>query len=231
MNKSRELRDQIIDAFEKNKNEEQRPSMEAYMKNHFSFYGIKTPERKAMLAPILKEHRLSETERLETVRLLFQEEFRECQYAGLALLEKDRKQVALSTIGFYKELLVTAPWWDTVDMIASRLCGNYFKIYPDMLKPITEEWRRSPDKWVRRSSMLHQLSYKETTDQALLFDTALHLKDERDFFIEKAIGWALREYSKTDAAGVAAFVQNHEWRPLTRREALKWMKSKGILQR
>ncbi|ARI79203.1 hypothetical protein HM131_12785 [Halobacillus mangrovi] len=204
--------------------------MEAYMKNQFRFYGIKTPERKKLLAQILKEYRLlTQAERVRTALLLFEEAERECQYAALALLEKGKKHASQSEIDIYKELLLTKSWWDTVDMIASNLCGDYFKKYPDMLEPITEQWRHSSNLWVRRSSLLHQLKFKEQTNEKLLFETIDVLKDEKEFFIEKAIGWALREYSKTNAQAVINYLDHTKCRPLSRREGLKWLKNKGLV--
>ncbi|WP_226578210.1 DNA alkylation repair protein [Halobacillus litoralis] len=210
-----------------NQNEENQKQMEAYMKNHFSFYGIKSPERKQILAPILKEYRnITEEERLEASLELFQKPARECQYAALALLEKGKKKTPEHAIDVYKELLMTKSWWDTVDMIASHLCGAYFQKYPDKLHPYTEEWRHHDDMWVRRSSVLHQLKYKGDTDEKLLFETITVLKDEKEFFIEKAIGWALREYSKTNPTAVIEFLERTDCRPLSRREGLKWLKNK-----
>ncbi|MGI8314076.1 DNA alkylation repair protein [Halobacillus mangrovi] len=225
-----QIKNEIVHTFQNHRNEENRDGMEAYMKNQFLFYGIKTPERKKLLTPILKEYQLlSQTDRIRTALLLFEEAARECQYAALALLEKGKKRASRSEIGIYKELLVTKSWWDTVDMIGSNLCGEYFKKYPDMLKPITEKWRHSRNLWVRRSSILHQLKYKGQTNEKLLFETIDVLKDEKEFFIEKAIGWALREYSKTNSEAVVNYLDYTECRPLSRREGLKWLKNKGMV--
>ncbi|WP_281249083.1 DNA alkylation repair protein [Halobacillus massiliensis] len=118
------------------------------------------------------------------------------------------------------------PWWDTVDTVAAQLCGGYFEKYPALLEPIIENWRRSNNLWVCRSSILLQLKKKENTDERLLFSTISHLCEEREFFIEKAIGWALREYSKTNPAAVLNYIEQNELRPLSRREGLKWIKEK-----
>ncbi|MFZ0368210.1 MAG: DNA alkylation repair protein [Halobacillus sp.] len=230
MKRSEQIKSAIIHTFKEHQNEENRPAMEAYMKHQFQFYGIKSPERTAILRPIYKEYRtISETERMDAAILLFQQPERECHYAALALLEKGVKKAVPSSIAVYKELMMTASWWDTVDMIASNLCGGYFKRYPERLRSITENWSHSGNLWIRRSSMLHQLKYKEQTDKELLFETARQLKDEKEFFIEKAIGWALREYSKTDAKAVVQLLESESFRPLTKREGLKWAKNKGLL--
>ncbi|SFG35656.1 DNA-7-methylguanine glycosylase [Halobacillus alkaliphilus] len=230
MKRSEQIKSAIIHTFQEHHNEENRPAMEAYMKHQFLFYGIKSPERTAILRPIYKEYSsISETERMDAAILLFQQPERECHYAALELLEKGVKNAVPSSIAVYKELMMTASWWDTVDMIASKLCGGYFKRYPERLRPITENWSHSSNLWVRRSSMLHQLKYKEATNKELLFETACQLKDEKEFFIEKAIGWALREYSKTDTDAVVQLLESVSFRPLTKREGLKWAKNKGLL--
>ncbi|MYL39371.1 DNA alkylation repair protein [Halobacillus litoralis] len=217
----------INEALVEHQNESRRQPMENYMKNHFPFYGIKAPERKKILAPFLKEWKtLSEKERFEVAFHLFQMPERECHYAALALLDKGRSAVSLQSVEFYEKLLQTKPWWDTVDMIASHLCGEYFKLYPGQLRPYTERLREADSMWLRRSTLLFQLKYKEETDETLLFETILRLKEEKEFFIEKAVGWALREYSKTNPEGVLHFLSMYECRPLSRREGLKWLKNK-----
>ncbi|MCA0983667.1 DNA alkylation repair protein [Halobacillus yeomjeoni] len=217
-----------MEALHSNRNEINREPMEAYMKNHFSFLGIKSPERKKILSPILKECRqISEVERLEIASSLYDRHEREYHYAALALLEKGTKKASVSSIGFYKELVMTASWWDSVDMIASNLCGDYFKKYPQYLAPITEKWRVSSHLWVRRTSLLIQLKYKKDTNEELLFDTIDVLKHEREFFIEKAIGWALREYSKTNPEAVLNYIEKTGLRPLSQREGLKWLKNQA----
>lgn len=230
MKRSEALTSIIVETFSKHRNEENREGMEAYMKHHFSFFGIKAPEQKQLLTPILKEYRdLSEAERFESVELLFQQKERECHYAGLTILDKGKKTASESSISFYKKLLMTHSWWDTVDTLAAKLCGTYFLTYSDQLVPVTKQWCQSENMWVRRSSLLHQLKFKEETNERLLFETIEALKNEREFFIEKAIGWALREYSKTEPEVVQRFIEKTDLRPLSRREGLKWMKNNGMI--
>ncbi|MCP3026299.1 DNA alkylation repair protein [Halobacillus sp. A5] len=220
---------EIVTALQENRSEVQRQPMEKYMKNQFSFYGIKTPERKRLLQCVLKKfNQLSYIETLQIVELLYSEKERECHYAALTILSHYKEPIPLSSIGLYKNLITTHSWWDTVDMISSNLCGRYFQVHSDQLPTITKKWAQSYDLWVRRASLLFQLKMKEETDEGLLYDTILTLRHEKEFFIEKAIGWALREYSKTNPASAAAFIRKHPLRPLSRREGLKWIKSKGL---
>ncbi|WP_079480915.1 DNA alkylation repair protein [Halobacillus salinus] len=231
MGGSEEITRRIVETFSEHRNDENRQGMEKYMKHHFAFFGIKAPEQKKLLSPILKEFRgISEEERFEAAHLLFQQRERECHYAALSLLEKGKKFISRGAIDEYKKLLMTESWWDTVDVLAAKLCGGYFLMYPDQLIPVTKEWRQSDNMWVRRSSVLHQLKFKDMTDERLLFETVEVLKNEKEFFIEKAIGWALREYSKTAPEAVQDFINNTELRPLSRREGLKWMKNKGLIK-
>jgi 3-methyladenine DNA glycosylase AlkD len=227
LERASEFCEKVTTALAEHRNEENREAMEKYMKNHFSFFGIKSPERKRIVAPVMKEFQgISEEERLKAALLLFQKPERECQYTALAFLEKGVKKAPEQAIDTYKQLLQTKSWWDTVDPIASNLCGGYFLRYPDKLSPYTEAWRKADHMWVRRSSVLHQLKYKEKTEEALLFRTIDTLKSEKEFFIEKAIGWALREYSKTNAEAVVHFLETTDVRPLSQREGLKWLKNK-----
>ena len=227
MHRASEFCESVATALAEHRNEENRGTMEKYMKNHFSFFGIKSPERKRIVAPIMKEFRgISEEDRLKAALLLFQKPERECHYTALAFLEKGIKKAPEQAIDTYKQLLQTKPWWDTVDMIASNLCGSYFLRYPEKLTSFTEVWKESEHMWIRRSSLLFQLKYKVKTDEELLFRTIGTLKSEKEFFIEKAIGWALREYSKTNAEAVVHFLETTNVRPLSRREGLKWLKNK-----
>lgn len=227
MDHASEFCKRVTIALAENRCEENREAMERYMKNHFPFFGIKSPERKRIVAPLMKEYRGIDAEgRLKAALFLFQKPERECHYTALAFLEKGVRKAPEQAIETYKQLLQTKPWWDTVDPIASNLCGRYFLRYPDKLAPFTEAWQKSDHMWVRRSSLLHQLKYKEKTDEELLFRTIDTLKSEKEFFIEKAIGWALREYSKTNAEAVVRFLETTDVRPLSRREGLKWLKNK-----
>jgi 3-methyladenine DNA glycosylase AlkD len=112
-------------------------------------------------------------------------------------------------------------WWDTVDFIATECLGPYFKMYPKHILRITKQWNQSTNMWLQRSSLLFQKNYKKDTDTKLLSEYILNLTSSKEFFIQKAIGWMLREYGKTDAAWVVNFVNKNELAPLSKREAIK----------
>ena len=123
----------------------------------------------------------------------------------------------------YEELIVTGAWWDYVDVLASHCLGELLRRHPREMKRKMKEWSRSDNIWKRRSAILCQLQFKQETDLALLYGCIAPSLDSREFFLRKAIGWALRQYAWTDPAEIRRYVREHEARlsPLSRREALK----------
>jgi 3-methyladenine DNA glycosylase AlkD len=196
--------------------------MAAYMKNHFPFLGIRSPELNALGAQFLKAHKLpAGAELAGVVRELWLLPEREFHYTALGLLDKQRRKTEPDHIELLEELIVTDSWWDTVDMIASRLVGAHFVRYPEQIPAYTERWIAADDMWLRRTALLYQLGYKQLTDADRLFDYIRRCAEDREFFIRKAIGWALREYSKTDADAVRRFIAATALQPLSVREGLK----------
>jgi len=151
--------------------------------------------------------------------------FREERYAAL-ILAGDRRARAFQTpdqLPLYEELIVTGAWWDYVDEVASRRIGPILLAHPAELAPTMRSWSRSDDLWKRRASIISQLRFKERTDLGLLYDCIGPSIGSREFFLRKAIGWALREYAKTDPEAVRLYVSDHEadLSGLSRREALR----------
>ena len=142
------------------------------------------------------------------------------------LLEKMREKLPESTIDLIEELIVTKSWWDTIDYLASHEAGYYFRRFPTTRETHLVRWRQSGNFWLRRSAILFQLKYKKETDTALLFTIIQENLGSDEFFVNKAIGWALREYSKVDKTAVTHFVQNTPLHPLSQREALKWLNAR-----
>ena len=120
---------------------------------------------------------------------------------------------------------MTKSWWDTVDLIAGKQIGYHLRQHPQLIDPSVGKWLNSGNLWLQRTALLFQLKYKQNTDTALLLKVIDRLKDSDEFFLQKAIGWILREYSKTDAAWVCKVVDQKELAPLSAREALKWLKN------
>ncbi|MBC2237800.1 DNA alkylation repair protein [Listeria innocua] len=194
--------------------------MEAYMKNQFPFLGIRATERKKLVADFLRENGMPD-DLLELVVELFAEEERELQYAAIDLLSRYGKKQASEAIEIYEQLVTTKSWWDTVDGLAGTVVSNHFKLYPDLIPIYNEAWINGDNIWLARTAILFQLKYKEETNAELLFTNCEKWLGSKEFFIQKAIGWALRQYAKVDSEAVRVFVNNHTLAPLSRREALK----------
>ncbi|MCP2036107.1 3-methyladenine DNA glycosylase AlkD [Planomicrobium sp. HSC-17F08] len=212
----------IIEKFEAHRSEELAVPMSKYMRNHFPFLGIKTPLRKVLLREQFQEYQLPEPERLpEEVWKLYTLPEREYQYAAIALLEKMVKHLSLADLPFLRQLIESKSWWDSVDSIAPRALGYVVQIQRDAGNLTMLEWSQADNMWTNRAAILHQLKYKQTTDTAVLSRIILEHAASPEFFLQKSIGWALREYAKTDADWVRTFVLEHELMPLSKREALK----------
>ncbi|MBC2307955.1 DNA alkylation repair protein [Listeria welshimeri] len=206
--------------FRANRSLEEAGPMEAYMKNQFTFLGIKAGKRKKLLAEFIKENG-APTDLLDYVIVLFKEEEREFQHVAIDLLSRYGKEQPREAIQVYEKLIVTKSWWDTVDGLAGTIISNHFKLYPDLIPTYNEAWINGENIWLARTAILFQLKYKEQTDTELLFLNCEKWLGSKEFFIQKAIGWALRQYAKVDSEAVRIFVNTHPLAPLSRREALK----------
>jgi len=206
----------------RHRNPQHQPAMEAYLRNQFPFLGIRSPELGLLLRAFWQEAGLPAADELPVVVAeLWTLPEREYQYAAMQLLEKRRKLLNSESLELLERLIVTKAWWDTVDLLASKAVGGLLLRHPELIGAAVARWMASGDMWLQRTALLFQLKYKQRTDTGLLFDCIRRLAGSREFFIRKAIGWALREYAKTDAAAVRAFVAAIELSPLSVREALK----------
>ncbi|HKK77623.1 MAG TPA: DNA alkylation repair protein [Saprospiraceae bacterium] len=195
---------------------------QAYMKDQFAFYGIKTPQRRTLQKPFLAKAALPAKEEVPAiVRELWQKPQRECQYCAQELLAKYAKQWEPDNIDLFVYMITHKSWWDTVDFIATKLVGTYFMQYPAQREPYLDTWLASGNIWLQRTALLFQLHYKQELNQQLLTHTIRELLGSDEFFINKAIGWILREYSKTNPDWVRHFVEQTPLSPLSRREALR----------
>ncbi|MFD0714853.1 DNA alkylation repair protein [Paenibacillus sp. GCM10027626] len=204
---------------------EQAAPMAAYMRGLFPFLGIRSPERVALTRTFIAEQGLPSDDELErVVRELWLLPEREFHYSAMLLLERRMKKAAIGQIDLLEWMITTKSWWDTVDIIAGKLMGNLFARFPELIERYAMKWIYSENMWLRRSAILFQLHYKERINGELLFQFIRQCAHEEEFFIRKAIGWALREYAKTNAAAVIRFVETTELSPLSVREALKHLK-------
>lgn len=216
--------DELIKLYKLNANPVAAVPMKAYMRNQFEFLGIKTPQRRELQYQFYAEFGLPQIDDLaEILFKLWDLSEREYQYAAIGMLEKFEKQLPADFIDAIEKLITTKSWWDTVDSLAVGTVGVHFLRYPNVKELTLQRWRRSDDFWLRRTCILFQLNYKGDTDFDLLKGIILENLDSKEFFINKAIGWALRQYSRVDPDGVRAFVSVTPLAPLSVREALKWL--------
>lgn len=201
--------------------DEEAKAMRRYMREQFDFLGIKATERREVTAPVFAAYPPQSAEELELwVKDLWTQPYREVQYCACDYLYQHRALLGGHHIKFLRHLIVTRSWWDTVDPLATRSLGDLALRFTTVRSSI-EKWIRDPNLWIRRSAILYQLKYGSYTDWPLLQSFCLKVAKDDDFFIRKAIGWALREYARTNALEVKRFVLNNEFHPLTVREALK----------
>ncbi len=214
----------IENLFRKNANPEYAFFMKKYMKDKFSFLGIKSPERRALTSAFFKNYNRPDINNIENiVRKLWDMEEREFQYFAMELVEKFIKKFEPDDIELLEFMIVNKSWWDTVDLVAANLVGKHLSNFPGLIEQINKKWILSENMWLNRTALLFQLKYKNDLDTKLLKQNILKCRDSKEFFIRKAIGWVLREYSKTNPVWVSEFVNSTTLSPLSKREALKWI--------
>jgi len=197
--------------------------MRAYQRNRFAFLGVSSKPRRAVQRAVLGSRRPPSDDDLAALaRGCWDFEEREFQYAGTDWFGRFAPRGGPGLLDVARELITERSWWDTVDALASHAVGGLVAAHPRLVATM-DRWILDDDLWVRRTALLHQLRYGERTDADRLFAYCERCRGERDFFIRKAIGWALRTYARTDPDAVRAFVaaQGDELSPLSRREASK----------
>ena len=198
--------------------------MQAYMKSSEPALGVRVPEVRKVVASAVAAAPFTSPEQLRaTVLELWRTAgVREERYAAIDLTGGRLVAGDLQMLPVYEEIIRSGEWWDFADGVSGRLCGLLQAHRPEM-SAVLRSWSRDPDFWIRRASITAQLKAKDATDTALLAQVIEANLADPEFFIRKAIGWALREYAKTAPAWVAAFVAAHASRmsPLSRREALR----------
>lgn len=197
----------------------------AYMRDQFDYYGLKTPIRREIQKPFLITSYLLPKEVLpKLIKILWSKPQREFQHFGQELVFKYIKAQEVEDILLYEYMITNKSWWDTVDFIAVKLLGAYFKKFPETKDATIKKWLKTNNIWLQRSAILFQLKYKKELDTLVLHNTINSLLGSKEFFINKAIGWVLREYSRTNPNWVVEFVANTNLEPLSRREALRLLK-------
>lgn len=197
-------------------------AMKAYMKNKFEFLGVKTPARRKLAKTFFKQKTDSVID-WDFINEAWNNPYRELQYAALDYLEIRKKLLTPSDLPRLKKLAQIKSWWDTIDFL-DRLVGSIIARFPET-KEIILAWSRDEDIWLRRLAIDHQLLRKEETDTELLEKILVNNLGQTEFFINKAIGWALRDYSKTNPDWVRDFIERHqtEMAALSIREGSKYL--------
>jgi 3-methyladenine DNA glycosylase AlkD len=196
-------------------------AMRAYMRDQFPFLGLPSPVLTALVRAAGLP-RPTEAELTEQAMFLWAQPEREFQYVACGQLRRHVKVCGPGFLDIARRLIVAKSWWDTVDTLASHTVGPLVRKHPE-LSATMDAWVAEENLWLVRTAILHQLGYKDSTDAKRLFRYCVARAGHPDFFIRKAIGWALREYSRTDPAAVRGFVRAHETllSGLSKREALR----------
>lgn len=199
---------------------------QAYMRGQFSFYGIQSPQRREIqkpyydeLKPFLADHKK------EIIENLWKQDKRDFQLFAIDLLVTFPKITTKDDFDIYIFMSTHKSWWDTVDITSTKLFGTYLRNNPSEIETAFKALVSSDNMWLRRTSIIFQLLYKEKTDCKKLTKAIMCNVESDEFFLQKAIGWSLRQYAKTNEQWVLDFVSNNPLKPLSKREALKNIKS------
>ena len=198
--------------------------MAGYMKTDMPFYGVPKPERSKIYREMRNRFPITSRAGYQTaVRALWAQPHREEKYCAIRLAVDHPQYVTIGSVPLYRRMIIEGGWWDFVDDIAARLVGKVLLDDRARMHTKLDRWIDDPNLWIRRTAILSQLKHKSATDQDQLFGYCLKRAEEKEFFIRKAIGWALREYAKTEPDAVRAFALKHRERlsGLSFREATK----------
>ena len=195
-------------------------SMGGYMREKYPFLGVKKPERQEVFKYLYKQYGSSQ-DWFEVSKDLFAMPEREFHYVAMEYVKQAKKSWDARVPALCEQWVGEDSWWDVVDFLAPQILGPYFLQFPAERDQWIEHWLNSGNFWLQRFCLIFSLGYKDKTDTLLLAKTIQALSSSKEFFIQKAIGWALRQYARTDPDWVREFVVNNALAPLSKREALK----------
>jgi len=194
-----------------------------YLKNHFQCLGVRAPEVRKISYRLINTHELVDSPNaIDLMETAIDAPFREIHHFGIHLV---LKYVSKSDDYFHhtlEKMITTNSWWDSVDGLAGSV-DQYLRKYPKKTYELAYRWMESENIWLQRSAILFQLKRKETTDTELLKAMILSVADSKEYFLQKAAGWALRQYAKTNPAWVGTFINGHKLPTLTVREGSKYL--------
>lgn len=200
-----------------------RVGMEKYMKNHFPFVGVPNPERTKQTKAVIKQSKQIElVELLQTIDELYNRREREYKYVAIDLIQANYKRFTIKEMIQFVDYFKIDSWWETVDTLRVPF-GKFILLHPEETMTIFDLFNGNDDFWMRRVAITLQLSFKDKTDTSLLETAILPDLTTDEFFIQKAIGWALRDYSKTNPTWVRNFIQKNELSKLAVREGSKYL--------
>ena len=207
----------------RHKNEEQAQKMSKYMLNKFEYIGIKTPERRKIFKNFFKEYKNEEKIDWEFVNKCWENKYREFQYVAADYLKNMKDKLTRDDIPKLKQLILKKSWWDTIDNLDMTIGALALK--DSNVNKILLEWSIDENIWLRRIAIDHQLLRKEKTNTELLEKILKNNLGQAEFFINKAIGWALRDYSKTNPEWVKTFIEENKenMAKLSIKEASKYL--------
>lgn len=205
------LVDNVAKELRKNADHKRSQPMKKYMRDQFEFFGLSSPLRRNVCKEFFQQKLNSEDVR-RFATLLWEKSEREFQYFAVDFLAKnmDTSKEFEANMSCVEGLITTKSWWDTVDILASKIVGQLVKQHRVLGKAVMEDWINRENMWLRRTALLHQLSFKNDTDEEMLFRFCSSRAHEEEFFIRKAIGWALRQYAYTSSANVKKYLLKHK---------------------
>ena len=221
------LRDDLIARLTAAGDRERAEGQQRYMKSDLPFHGVRVPEVRRLARAVVRDHPIPDSGSWQeaVLRIWRSATHREQRYGAieLAYAPPYRRWLRPACLAMVEEMIVTGAWWDYVDQLAGKHMGHMLASYPAEIRPVLLSWAGDNDIWRRRTAILAQLRFKAETDTGLLFSAIEASIDHKEIFLRKAIGWALREYSKTAPQVVANYVASNHRRlsALSRREAMK----------
>jgi 3-methyladenine DNA glycosylase AlkD len=214
----------VHDSFETLADPARAKAMAVYMKTSMPFYGVSSPKRRMVFLELKRRFPPATPDEYRSRVLgLWQLPHREEKYLAIDFARGFRRFITFEQVDLYRLLIEEGGWWDLVDPVAADLVGRVVLLDRQRMRPVLEDWIEDDDLWLRRAALLCQLRHEAAADREMLFDFCRRRAHEREFFIRKAIGWALRQYARTDPEGVRGFLAENQGllSGLSRREASK----------
>ena len=201
--------------------------MKSYLKHRFDLYGIRAPQRKQFFKGFWANHKEELKANWQDITTwMWDQDYRDYHYLAMDIIGNIEKTLSKEDLPLIEKFIVNHSWWDTVDFLASHGVGQILKHDETFQMEIADRYMKSDNMWLQRTAIVFQLFYKKATNQDLLFAVIDETLGSKEFFINKATGWALRQYAKTDPAAVRQYVdlQRPKLSGLTLREATKYLK-------